>query len=176
MTVLNGIEIDAIEYPTNSTKEAILNNEPIDDVLHVIAVVSNPALFATRYILAKQFLRRMEEESHVRVYVVELAYGSQPFYIADSKNPQHLQLRTQIPLWHKENMVNSSLHQNVLKEYSMRFGGIFMRAKKIPSRGRCAVPTVPPTTPSLIIVCSVNNNNETTSYGGSNIIKNNNPL
>lgn len=48
MTVLNGIEIDAIDYPTNSTKEAILNNEPIDDVLHVIAVVSNPALFATR--------------------------------------------------------------------------------------------------------------------------------
>jgi len=106
MTVINGIEIDAIDYPMNMTKEAILNNDPIDDVLHVIAVVSNPALFATRYILAKQFLRRMEEEAHVQVYVVELAYGSQPFYITDSKNPRHLQLRTQTPLWHKENMVN----------------------------------------------------------------------
>jgi len=106
MTVINGIEIDAIEYPTNPTKQAILNNDPIDDILHVIAVVSNPALFARRYILTKQFLRRMEEEANVNVYVVELAYGSQTFYIADAKNPRHLQLRTETPLWHKENMVN----------------------------------------------------------------------
>lgn len=106
MTVINGIEIDAIEYPTNPTKQAILNNDPIDDVLHVIAVVSNPALFARRYILTKQFLRRMEEESNVKVYVVELVYGSQTFYIADAKNSRHLQLRTETPLWHKENMVN----------------------------------------------------------------------
>jgi hypothetical protein len=106
MTVLNGIEIDAIEYPTNSTKEAILNNDPIDNVLHIIAVISNPALFARRYILAKQFLRRMESEANVCVYMVELAYGSQKFYITDNENPRHLQLRTDIPLWHKENMVN----------------------------------------------------------------------
>ena len=106
MTVLHGIEIDAIDYPTNPTKEAILNNDPIDDTLHVIAVVSNPALFAQRYILTKQFLRRMEQEANVRVYTVELVYGSEPFYITDKKNPRHLQLRTDVPLWHKENMVN----------------------------------------------------------------------
>jgi hypothetical protein len=106
MTVLNGIEIDVIEHPINPTKEAILNNEPIDHTLHVIAVVSNPALFARRYILAKQFIQRMEQESNVILYIVELAYGSQQFYITDDKNLRHLQLRTDIPLWHKENMVN----------------------------------------------------------------------
>lgn len=106
MTVLNGIEIDAIEYNMNVTKQAILNNEPIDDVLHVVAVVSNPALFATRYVLAKQFLYRLMQESSVLVYVVELAYENQSFYVTDAKNPKHLQIRTDTPLWHKENMIN----------------------------------------------------------------------
>jgi hypothetical protein len=111
MTVLNGIEIDAIDYNINATKQAILNNEPIDDVLHVVAVVSNPALFATRYILAKQFLYRLTQEANVAVYVVELAYGNKPFYITDAKNPSHLQLRTDIPLWHKENMINVGIRK-----------------------------------------------------------------
>lgn len=111
MTVINGIEIDAIEYDTNLTKQAIANNEPIDDSLHVITVVSNPAMFARRFILTKQFLRRMEQESHVTVYVVELAYGSQKFYITDAKNPRHLQLRTETPLWHKENMINIGIRR-----------------------------------------------------------------
>lgn len=106
MTVLNGIEIDAIEYNMNLTKQAILNNEPIDDILHVVAVVSNPALFATRYVLAKQFLYRLEQELNVSVYVVELAYENQSFYVTDAKNPKHLQIRTETPLWHKENMIN----------------------------------------------------------------------
>jgi len=106
MTVINGIEIDDIEYNINHTKDALLNNEPIDDVLHVVCVISNPAMFATRYILAKQFLHRLEFESHIRVYVVELTYGSQSYYITDGNNPRHLQLRTEHALWHKENMVN----------------------------------------------------------------------
>jgi hypothetical protein len=111
MTVINGIEIDAIEYDTNLTKQALANNEPIDDTLHVVAVVSNPAMFARRFILTKQFLRRMEQESNVVVYVVELAYGSQNFYITDAKNPRHLQLRTEVALWHKENMINVGIRR-----------------------------------------------------------------
>jgi hypothetical protein len=111
MTILNGIEIDDINYDINFTKQAIMNNDPIDNVLHVIAVISNPALFATRYILAKQFLHRLEQESNIAVYVVELAYGNQPFYITDSKNKAHLQLRTETPLWHKENMVNIGIRK-----------------------------------------------------------------
>lgn len=106
MTVLNGIEIDAIDYNINYTKQSISNNEPIDNVLHVVGVISNPALFATRYILAKQFIRRLEEDCNISLYIVELAYGNQPYYITNPSNPKHLQIRTEIPLWHKENMVN----------------------------------------------------------------------
>ena len=106
MTVINGIEIDAIEYPVNPTKQAIINNDLLDNTLHVITVISNPALFARRYILTKQFVQRMEQEANVKVYTIELAYGSQTFYATDPNNPQHLQLRTDTPLWHKENMIN----------------------------------------------------------------------
>jgi hypothetical protein len=72
----------------------------------VIAVTSNPCQFARRYILAREFLSRMEQEANVKVYVVELAYGDQQFYVTDKKNPRHLQIRGTIPLWHKENMIN----------------------------------------------------------------------
>jgi hypothetical protein len=107
MTIINNIEIDDIQYKRNPMKEAINNNDPIEDKLHVVLVISNPCLYARRYILIKEFIQRMElEETDVIIYVVEMAYGSQRFIITDQKNPRHLQLRTRYPLWHKENMVN----------------------------------------------------------------------
>ena len=107
MTLINGIEIDNITYYKNDEKSAIENNEPIEEKLHVIAVVSNPCLYAKRYILMKEFIKRIElEEKNVNLYIVELAYKNQNFIITDKNNKQHLQLRTDCPLWHKENMIN----------------------------------------------------------------------
>jgi hypothetical protein len=107
MTVINNIEIDNIEYKKNEIKEAIINNDPIDDKLHVIIVISNPCLYARRYILAKEFINRIEkEETNVTIYVVELIYKNQKFIVTDKKNKKHLQLECEIPLWHKENMIN----------------------------------------------------------------------
>jgi len=107
MTIINGVEIDNIRYNFNDIKYAIENNDPIENYLHVIAVVSNPCLFAKRYILMREFMNRVEkEETRVILYIIELAYGDQKFVITDAKNPRHLQLRTDTPLWHKENMVN----------------------------------------------------------------------
>ena len=107
MTIINGIEIDNIKYNTNIIKESIINNEPIEEKLNVIVVISNPCLFAKRYILMKEFINRIEkEETNVKLYVVELAYGNQKFIITDNKKKNHLQLRTETPIWHKENMIN----------------------------------------------------------------------
>jgi hypothetical protein len=107
MTVINDIEIDNIEYKPNPIKEAILNNDPIEPKLHVIAVISNPCLYARRYILMKEFIKRMEmDENDVILYIVEYVYGIQKFIITDRKNPRHLQVRTETPIWHKENMIN----------------------------------------------------------------------
>jgi hypothetical protein len=117
MTVINGIEIDILNYDINYTKEAILNNDPIEEKLHVIAVISNPAQFARRYILAKEFIHRMEEDANVILYVVELAYGKQQYHITDSKNKRHLQLRSNDILWHKENMINVGIKKLLPKEW-----------------------------------------------------------
>ena len=70
MTIINGIEIDDVRYTENEIKKAILNNYPIEDTLHVVIVISNPCNFATRYILAKEFIRRMNDEENVTLYVV----------------------------------------------------------------------------------------------------------
>ena len=118
MTVINGIEIDYITYNENIIKTAIENNEPIEEKLHVIVVVSNPCLFATRYILMKEFINRIElEEKNVVLYIVELAYKNQKFIITDKNNKRHLQLRTDCPLWHKENMINLGVKYLLPKNY-----------------------------------------------------------
>jgi len=109
MTIINGIEIDVGPYAPDSIKQAILNNSPIDNVLHVVAVISNPCLYARRYILAREFINRMEKEENVILYVVELTYGNQKYYVTDKNNKRHLQLNATIPLWHKENMINAGI-------------------------------------------------------------------
>jgi hypothetical protein len=118
MTIINGIEVDIPKYNHNDdTRNAILNNEPIDETLHVIAVISNPCNYARRYILAREFQRRMSECENVTLYVVELAYGTQKFYVTDSKNKQHLQIRGDTPLWHKENMINIGIRKLLPKNW-----------------------------------------------------------
>ena len=87
-------------------RRAIIHNLPIEENLHVIAVFSNPCEWKQRYQLTKEFIERMQYEKNVILYVVELAYGSQQHVVTDHENPRHLQLRCQIPLWHKENMIN----------------------------------------------------------------------
>jgi hypothetical protein len=95
-----------IGIPHNEIKDALKNNDPIEEKLHVIAVISNVCRFNKRVKLMNEFLRRMQFEYNVIVYVVELAYGDQPFTVASSDNPHHLQIRTEHAIWHKENMIN----------------------------------------------------------------------
>jgi hypothetical protein len=114
MTIINGIEIDNVGYNENTTKTAIQNNDKLEEKLNVIIVVSNPCLYATRYKLANEFIKRMENEhiDDVDLYVVELAYGAQKHYVAKKNNPKHLCLRTDTaPLWHKENMINIGIRK-----------------------------------------------------------------
>lgn len=118
MTIINNIEIDNIEYKVNSTKMAIANNDPLEEKLNVIIVISNPCLYAKRYILLKEFVKRIEEEEeHVNLFVVELVYENQKFIITNKNNKNHLQLKTEVPLWHKENMINLGVKYLLPKDY-----------------------------------------------------------
>lgn len=94
-------------YDTSNIKQILLHNQPIEEKLHVIVVISNPCLFKKRYKLLTEFRQRIEnDETNVILYIVELAYGDQNFAMTDANNRNHLQLRTDTPLWHKENMIN----------------------------------------------------------------------
>ena len=106
MTIINGIEIDIGKLKVNETRLAIENNYPLEDKLNVIGVISNPCNYARRYILAREFIQRMNTESNINLYVVELAYGNQEYYVTEPKNKRHLRLRADVPIWHKENMIN----------------------------------------------------------------------
>ena len=107
MTVVNGVEIDCINYKLNTLKLAIANNDPIEEKLNVILVISNPCLYTRRYILLNEFVKRIEnEEENVELYIVEMIYPGQKFAVTRKNNKHHLQLRTNIPIWHKENMIN----------------------------------------------------------------------
>jgi hypothetical protein len=59
----------------------------------------------------------MEDEENVILYIVELCYGNQKFYVADKNNNRHLQIRTDIPLWHKENMINIGVEKLLPKNW-----------------------------------------------------------
>lgn len=120
MTVVNFYKLleDNIDYKINDIKYAIRNNEPIEDKLNVIVSISNPSSYLKRYKLFKEFIRRFdEEEENVNIYVVELIYNGQEFVVTDSNNKNHLQLKTDTPLWHKENMINLGVKYLLPKDY-----------------------------------------------------------
>jgi hypothetical protein len=54
-----------------------LNNR----ILHVIAVISNPVRYSSRYELFDKFETYMERFPNVRLHTVELAFGDRQFYI-----------------------------------------------------------------------------------------------
>jgi hypothetical protein len=120
MTIINGIEIDNVKYNENITKLAIQNNDKIEEKLNVIIVISNPCEYGTRYRLANEFIKRMENEhlSEIELYVVELAYDNQKHYVAKPNNSRHLRLRTNTsPLWHKENIINIGINKLLPKNW-----------------------------------------------------------
>jgi hypothetical protein len=103
----------SIKYENNTLHRqyeiqgAIINNDPLEEKLNVIVVISNPCEYKIRYTLAKDFITKMEKNTQVRLYVVELVYNSQKFIVTQAKNPRHLQIQTDTPpIWSKENMIN----------------------------------------------------------------------
>jgi hypothetical protein len=75
------------------------------DPLYVIAVISNPVRYASRYRLYHDFAARMRREPNVILYTVEIAYGDRPHVLTHPDGNQ-IALRTKYELWHKENMGN----------------------------------------------------------------------
>lgn len=75
---------------------------------YVIAVVSNPVRYASRYRLFQEFQAHMADMG-AKLLVVEQAFGNRPFTLTERDREDHLQFRTDCELWHKENMINLAI-------------------------------------------------------------------
>lgn len=73
--------------------------------LHVIAVISNPVRYNSRYRLFKQFQEEMKAFP-VELHCVEMAFGARTFEVTNPTNPNDVQVRSNSELWHKENLIN----------------------------------------------------------------------
>ena len=79
--------------------------QPVDAPLYVIAPISNPSRYRSRYALYRNFEKYITDAGAV-LYTVEAAYGERDFEITDPANPRHIRLRTNHEVWHKENLIN----------------------------------------------------------------------
>ena len=79
------------------------NTSSVPEKLHMVLTITNPGMYASRYILARDFIQRIarHDSAHVELYIVECAYDGQPFNMTQAFNPRHLQVRASTPLWHK---------------------------------------------------------------------------
>lgn len=78
------------------------------DKLHVVTCVSNPCRYKARYDLYNKFEQHVLDHG-AELYTVEMAFGDRPYVVTEPDNPQHIRLRSQHELWHKENMLNIGL-------------------------------------------------------------------
>jgi hypothetical protein len=79
--------------------------QPVDAPLYVVAPVSNPSRYRSRYTLYRAFEKYIADAGAV-LYTVEAAYADRDFEITDPANPRHVRLRTNHEVWHKENLIN----------------------------------------------------------------------
>jgi hypothetical protein len=73
--------------------------------LDVIAVISNPCRYQSRYRLYKQFETEMLQAG-VRLTTVEAAFGEREHSVTDATNDRHIQVRTGHEIWLKESLIN----------------------------------------------------------------------
>ena len=81
---------------------------PIPDVLDVVAVVSNPVRYRSRYDLFRAFERHVRQAG-ARLTVVEMAFAGRAFEVTVADDPRHVQVRSAHEFWAKENLINLGL-------------------------------------------------------------------
>lgn len=77
-----------------------------DNTLHVVAVISNPIRFKSRYHLYERFTEAMAKFPEVNLVTVECAFADRGHEVTAVDNPNHLQVRNRSEVWIKENMIN----------------------------------------------------------------------
>lgn len=100
-----GLEHFPVGRHIDHASQAKIGINPFPDKLHVVTMLSNPLRWRSRYSNYWLFEKRVRDAGAL-LYTAEVAFGDRAFEVTDPYNPQHLQLRTQHELWHKENAMN----------------------------------------------------------------------
>jgi hypothetical protein len=79
--------------------------QPVDAPLYVVAPIVNPSRYRSRYSLYRDFARYITDAGAI-LYTVEAAYGDRDHEVTTDDNPNHIRLRTNHEIWHKENLIN----------------------------------------------------------------------
>lgn len=100
---------------------ACVEFDHIQEPLYLIAVVSNPVRFKSRYRLFREFVQRMMRTPGIRLVIVEHAFGDRPFEVTDDQTgrllddhePIHIQVRgdQNHELWLKESLINLAVRR-----------------------------------------------------------------
>lgn len=78
------------------------------DRLYVVTAISNPVRYNRRYELYRAFEKHMADSGAI-LFTAECAFGGREFEVTQAGNPQHIQVRTNHELWHKENLLNLAI-------------------------------------------------------------------
>ncbi len=73
--------------------------------LNVVTTIFNPLRYKSRATHYKEFATHIARQG-LRLIVVEIAFGDREHTLTDRGNPDHIQLRTNDELWHKETAIN----------------------------------------------------------------------
>jgi hypothetical protein len=88
-------------------------SQPINAYLDVITVISNPIRWASRTRLAREAIAGWLLDPHVRITLVEAAYGERPHDLADlaSERVRHVAVRANSQAWNKESLLNIGINR-----------------------------------------------------------------
>lgn len=104
-TAPNEIRISARGRPP----DAAMPTPKLRRQLAFVTALSNPARYETRYKLYRKFAKHIEQGLGQRLVTVECQLGDRPFEVTQKDNPDHIQVRSNSELWHKENMLNIAM-------------------------------------------------------------------
>lgn len=88
--------------------------------LNIITVVFNPFRFKSRYTLYSQFEEYISKFD-VNLITVEIAFGERPHEVTRPDNINHVQLRTNTELWHKERALNIGLQRLTANDRNWKY-------------------------------------------------------
>jgi hypothetical protein len=85
--------------------------------MNIITVYYNFANYKSRYESSLKCIQYLNQIPNINLYIIELAYCDQQYVLTDKNNKNHLQLRCNHPLWHKENLINIGITKLLPKDW-----------------------------------------------------------